>query len=175
MSAVLENLGLQLWPFIWQLVAFLILVYVLKRFAFGPVTRILDERAARVRESIETAERIQREAAEQEQRTKQMLEDARRQAQAILQQAQQAAERIQSTAQDNAREQANQIIQRAQEDIDRMKAEAIDELRRQVADLAIAAASRIIRKELDPATHRALINEVLAESVDQFRGGRPVA
>ena len=60
MSAVLENLGLQLWPFIWQLVAFLILVYVLKRFAFGPVTRILDERAARVRESIETAEQFVR-------------------------------------------------------------------------------------------------------------------
>lgn len=151
---------------------------VTELYAFGPVSRILDERASRIRSSIETAERVQREMAESEQRSRQVLEDSRRQSQQIIGQAQQTAERIAGEAQNNARLQANEIVARAQVDIDRAKNEAMSELRHQVADLAIAAASRVVRRELDPQTHTRLINDVLAENGQPpaaSSGGRPVA
>lgn len=174
MERLIESLGLDFWAFLWQLAAFLVLLFILRRFAFGPVSRILDERASRIRSSIETAERVQREMAEMEQRSRQMLEQSRRESQTIVQQAQQAADRMNATAQDEARRRANEIVAHAQVEIDRAKRDAVEDLRREVADLAIIAASRVVRRELDPKTHYQIINDVLSESADQL-GGRPVA
>jgi len=180
MGELTGALGIEWYALAWQLAAFLVLLFVLRKYAFGPVTRILDERASRIRSSIETAERVQREMQEMEQRSRKLLEDSRRQGQQIVQQAQQAADRIQTTAQDQAKIQANEIVARSQVGIDRAKNEAMEDLRHQVADLAIAAASRVVRRELDPNTHVQLINDVLAESgrvpgADSPNGGRPVA
>ena len=60
MGRLLESLGVEWFAFFWQLLAFLVLLLLLWRFAFRPVTRFLDERASRIRSSIETAERVQR-------------------------------------------------------------------------------------------------------------------
>ncbi len=180
MGELTGALGIEWYALLWQLAAFVLLLVVLRKYAFGPVTRILDERASRIRSSIETAERVQREMQEMEQRSRQLLEDSRRQGQQIVQQAQQAADRIQTTAQDQAKIQANEIVARSQVDIDRAKNEAMEDLRHQVADLAIAAASRVVRRELDSKTHVQLINDVLSETgrvpgADNPNGGRPVA
>ncbi len=176
MGQLLSGLGINWTGFLWQLFAFLALILLLWWYLYKPILRVLDARAERIRHSMETAERVQREMAEMEQRSRQMLEDARKQAQQVLSQAHQAAGRIQESAQEEARAQADRIVASAQEEIDKAKTRAMEELRHQVADLAITAASRVVRKELDPQTHYQLINEVLAETPGPSRdGGQPVA
>ncbi len=179
-GGLLGALGVNLFSFLWQLFAFLVLLFVLRKYAYRPVMNMLDERANRIRNSMETAERVQREMAEMEQRSRQMLEQSRRESQAVITQAQQTAERIQAQAQESARNQANEIVSRAQVEINRERVEAMAQLRREVADLAITAASRVVRRELDPQTHIRLINETLAESGATHGngvqdGGRPLA
>lgn len=177
MGDVLGNLGINALSFIWQLAAFLVLLFVLWHYAFGPVTRMLDERANRIRQSMDTAERVQREMAEMEQRSKQLLDESRRERQATIAEAQQIGDRIKADAQANARRQHDEIVASAQQDIQRATNEARLELRREVVDLAITAASKVVRRELDHTTHYQLINDVLAESGSQPNsdGGRPVA
>lgn len=176
MGGLIDALGVDIWALLWQLFAFLLLMFVLWRFAFGPVTRVLDERASRIRSSVETAERVQREMTDMEQRSRQMLEQSRRDGQQIVQQAQTAAKRLQEEGRSQARAQFEEERTRVLADIERSKQEAMLDLRRQVADLAISAASRVVRRELDPQAHVSLINETLAETGGQQGAGtRPVA
>ena len=161
-----ETLGLN-WPgFIWHLINFAILLFVLQRFLFPPVLRMLDERQARIRESMERAEAIQAESARAAETLKAQLDEARWEGQNIVNNASQMAERIRTERQQQAQAEYEAILKRAQEDAAREREQAFAELRAQVADLAVLAAERIIHRQLDPATQRQLVNEFLAEAGD---------
>jgi F-type H+-transporting ATPase subunit b len=161
-----ETLGLN-WPsFLWHLVNFGILFFVLWKFLFPPVLKMLDERQARIRESMERAETLREESTRAAEAVKAQLDEARREGQNIINNANQIAERIRSERQQQAQAEYETILKRAQDDAAREREQAFAELRQQVADLAVAAAERIIRKQLDPAAQRQLVNEFLAEAGD---------
>ena len=161
-----ETLGLN-WPsFIWHLVNFGILFLVLWKFLFPPVLKMLDERQARIRESMERAEALRDESTRSAEAVKAQLDEARREGQNIINNANQIAERIRSERTQQAQAEYEAILKRAQDDAAREREQAFAELRQQVADLAVAAAERIIRKQLDPAAQRQLVNEFLAEAGD---------
>ena len=160
------TLGLN-WPgFLWHLVNFGILFFVLWKFLFPPVLKMLDERQERIRESMERAEALKEESTRAAEAVKAQLDEARREGQNIINQATQIAERIKSDQQAQAQAEYETILKRAQDDAAREREQAFAELRQQVADLAVAAAERIIRKQLDPAAQRQLVNEFLAEAGD---------
>ncbi len=161
-----ETLGINLPGLFWHTLNFLVLLFVLKRFLFPPVLRMLDERQARIRESMERAEQIQAESARAAETVKAQLDDARREGQNIINNASQIAQRIQTERQQQAQAEYEAILRRAQEDAAREREQAFAELRAQVADLAVLAAERIIHRQLDPATQRQLVNEFLAEAGD---------
>ncbi|HWP29004.1 MAG TPA: F0F1 ATP synthase subunit B [Chloroflexota bacterium] len=161
-----ETLGLNLPGFLWHLVNFLILLFVLQRFLFPPVLKMLDERQARIRESMERAEALKEESARAAEMVRAQLDEARREAQAIINTATQIAERIKAERQQQAQAEYEAILRRAQEDAAREREQAFAELRAQIADLAVLAAGRIIRRELDPNTQRQLVEEFLAEAAD---------
>jgi F-type H+-transporting ATPase subunit b len=161
-----ETLGLNLPGFLWHLVNFLILLFVLQRFLFPPVLKMLDERQARIRESMERAEALKEESARAAEMVRAQLDEARREAQAIINTATQIAERIKAERQQQAQAEYEAILRRAQEDAAREREQAFAELRAQIADLAVLAAGRIIRRELDPDTQRQLVEEFLAEAAD---------
>jgi F-type H+-transporting ATPase subunit b len=173
-ALAVEALGIQWGNLIFQLIAFLILIWLLQRFAFGPAIRALDARAARVRGSMETAERIEREMAETQRRNQEILDEARREAQGITTSARQAGEEMLARAREEATAQRERELERARQQIRAETEQAKQELRREVADLAITAASRIVRQELDPAKHLQLIQQTLAEAGDGS-GARPTA
>jgi len=148
----MEQLGISGENLVVQLIAFLLFLAVFWRFALGPITRMIDQRQERIREGLEAAERMKRELADTQARNEEILAGAR-----------ESAEQLIARAREEAQQQAQQFIQQAQEAIEAERQRVWAELRREVADLAILAATRIIRQELDRDRHLALIEQALAE------------
>jgi F-type H+-transporting ATPase subunit b len=151
-----------------QIINFGILLVILRLVAYKPIMRMLDERAARVRESLETAERIKEREADTTKQTEERLEEARREGQTLIAQAQQISARIQEEARQQAHGEAEALLARARNEIQLERDGAIARLRAEFADLTISAAERVIGQSLDRRAHRRLIDEVLAES--SFKG-----
>jgi F-type H+-transporting ATPase subunit b len=165
-----EQLGINLNGLIAQLINFLVLYFLLSRFLFPRVTQMLDARAARIRESVERAEQVQREAEVMEQQFQERIAEARREGQGIVANANQIAQRIQAEAQEKAQREAEAFLVRAREQIQRETQQASAELRQQVASLALLAASRVVERSLDERQHVELIERVLREAESGARG-----
>jgi F-type H+-transporting ATPase subunit b len=157
-------LGLDLWGLIVQLIAFIIFIYLFWRFALGPITNMLDERSQRISESMAAAERMKQEMAAAGARNEEILAEARQQAQQIITQAREVSDATIARAQKEAAEQADAYLARAQSTLRQETEQARLQLRQELADLAVLAAGRIVRKELDPAAQTRLIEETLAEA-----------
>lgn len=169
----MEALGIQWANLIFQIIAFIILIWLLNKYAFGPVIRTLDARTERIRESMSTAEQIERDMAETQRRNQEILDEARREAQGIVTRSREAGEELLTRAREEATLQRERELERARQQIRAETEQAKDELRREVANLAVTAASRIVRQELDPAKHVQLIEQTLAEA--SAGNGRPGA
>ena len=160
----METLGLNGTSFLLHLVNFIVLLIILRIFLWPPILKMLDERQARIRESMEQAERLQQETARGQGEVQRMLNEARGEGARIVEQATQIAERIKRERQEEAEAGYQRILERAQEDARREREQAFAELRTEVADLAVMAASRILERQLDPATQRQLVEQFLAEA-----------
>jgi len=157
-----DQFGLNGWQFAVQLVAFLVFIFLLWKFAVGPIVNVLDERQDRIRESMASAERMQQELKDTHRRNEEVLVEARREAQEVLATARQNGEQMIARARDEANVQAETYLARAQETMRQETEQARVQLRNEVADIATLAAGRIIRKELDPKAQAQLIEETLA-------------
>jgi len=164
-----QQLGILWGNLLWQCLAFLVLIGLLYRFAYKPVIGILDERANRIRESMDQAEQIRRDNAAAAQKAEQIMGEAQMQTREILAQAQQMSQRTISAAQAEAREQREKLLADAHKQIETDTQRAKDELQREVARLAILAASKVVGRSLDTPDHYRLVDEALSE-VEQSRG-----
>lgn len=169
------DLGINGWNLIVQIVAFVIFIYLLSKYAIGPITKMLDQRTERVRESMEAAQRMQQELQSTAARNEEALADARRQAQDILAQSRQQGDALIVRAQESASQQQEIFLTQARNSLRAETEQARQQLRQEVADLAVSAATKIVRKELDPATQARLIQETLAEASGSADGAKPVA
>lgn len=159
----MEALGVNLPGIALHAVNFLILLFLLQRFLYKPVLSMLDERATKIRESVEAAERMRQETARADEQRAQALREARQQAEEAVTRAMQEAERIRAEARQAAQDEAQRIIARAEQEAAAERQQAMHELRGQVADLAVMAAGRVIGRSLDPQAHRAMVEEFLAD------------
>ncbi len=157
-------LGLDLWGFIVQLIAFIIFVWLFWKFALGPITKVLDERQKNVRESLEAAERMKAEMAATAARNEEILAEARQQAGQIVAQAREASDATLARAREEAAKQSDLYLERAQATLRQETEQARQQLRQEVADLSVMAAEKIVRKNLDKAAQAALIEEALAQA-----------
>lgn len=157
-------LGINLPVLIAQLVNFTVLLVVLRLVAWGPLTRMLDERRERIRESLQAADAAKAQVAESERQVQEQVEAARREGQDLIAQSQEIASRIQADARVQAQADAEAMLARARSEIQLERDTAIGELRKEFADLTIAAAEKVINSSLDRNTHRRLIDEALAQS-----------
>ncbi|MEJ7900584.1 MAG: F0F1 ATP synthase subunit B [Thermomicrobiales bacterium] len=158
----MDQFGLNGWQFAVQLAAFLIFIWLLWRFAVGPIVKVLDDRQDKIRESMASAERMQQELKDTHRRNEEVLVEARREAQEVLATARQNGEQMIARARDEANVQAETYLARAQETMRQETEQARVLLRNEVADIATLAAGRIIRKELDPKAQAQLIEETLS-------------
>lgn len=159
----MEALGISLPGLLAQIVNFLLLLFLLSRFAFKPITEMLDRRAERIKESLEAAERASHEASQAQAAIQAQIDEARRQGQTIIEQASRAAEQLRAELAQAAQQEAETIRQRAVADFGLEREKAMAELRRQFADLTVTAAEKVISRSLDRQAHERLILEVLEE------------
>lgn len=160
----MDQLGINGWNLAVQAIAFLIFVYLLWRFAVGPIVRVLDQRQYKISESLMAAERMQQELRESAAKNEEIMAQARREAQDLLNSARQNADQIVSRANEQAAASADEFLARAQETLRQETAQARQELRQEVADLAVNAAGKILRKEISADDQRSLIEQTLSEA-----------
>jgi F-type H+-transporting ATPase subunit b len=148
---------------IWTLVCFGITFFVLKRYAFGPIQKIIDERRRRIRESLDEADRAREEARRLLEEHRSLMNEARGQAEDILSE----ARRVSDAQRDRLREELEGERQRRLEDTRRqVEAEtrrALEQLRTEVAELTVIATARVAGKVLDDEDHRRLIDDAIKE------------
>jgi F-type H+-transporting ATPase subunit b len=157
-------LGINLPVLVAQLVNFLILLAFFGLVALPFLTKMLDKRAAKIKESMELAEQVKQQTLQAEERMKAQLDAARQDGQKILAQAEQVGERLKEEAKAAARREAEAILARAQVETKMDRDRAIDDLRKEVVDIAILAAEKVVHESLDKAAYRRLIDEVVKDS-----------
>lgn len=168
----MDALGISGWKLIVQLVSFGIFIILLWKLGGGPIARVLDQREQKIREGMEAADRMKAEMEATAARNEEVMRQARADAQQILVDARAAGDLQIARAKDEAEKQAGEHLARAQATLQNETENARQQLRQEIADLAISAATKIVRKELDPAAQARLIEETLAEASSE---DRPVA
>ena len=153
-------------PF-WVLVSivnFLVLLYLLRRFMWGPILATLDRRAAKIREGLELTESARREREQLKQEVEKILGEARREAAAIAERTTKAAEVVAADIRTQAKTEADRIREKGRTDAQALHDQALAQLRSEVASMVVLAASRILGREISPEQHRALIERSLDEA-----------
>ncbi len=158
-------LGISLPYLVAFMINFFLLFGLLTVVLYRPVTRMLDERAAKIKESLEKAEQIKQESVRAEESVRAQIEAGRKEGQVIVAQAQQNADRVKEEAKAEARKEAEILVQKAQAQIESDREESFNKLRREFADLAVLAAEKVIEQSLDKKAHQKLIDKVLEEGL----------
>ena len=146
----------------WTLIIFVILLWVLTKFAFGPITKAVEERERALEEAIEGAKRDREAAALLLAEHRRELEGARHEAQRIIVEARQAGERVRAEMLETARTEQTALLERARKEIGQERDRAILELRKEAVDLAIAGASKVVEQNLDSQNNRRIVESYLA-------------
>ena len=167
---MLETLGIHFPSLLIYLINFLLVLGILYAFAYKPILRLMDQRADRIRESLEASELAREEAASSQEAIQAEIVEARREGQRLMDQARETVERYRGEEMDRARQESEAFVERAKADIQRERDTAIEEVRINFGDLAITAAERVIRSSLDRQAHEELITQVLEEGESLGRG-----
>jgi len=144
-------------------VSFLVLFLLMWKFALPPITKMLDERAAKIRESLERAEETKVEAERLLEEYKVQMAEARSEAAKVIEQGRKVAESMKDEIIAKANDEATQIVAKARDVLEAEKKAALAELQTQVADLTVAVAGKLIGEQLSAADHAKLIERYVAE------------
>jgi F-type H+-transporting ATPase subunit b len=148
---------------IWTLICFGITFYVLKRYAFGPVQKIIDERRKRIREAIEEAERTRAEARRLLEEHKELRAQSRHEAEEILAEARRIGDSMRERIREETEADRQRRLEETKRQIEAETARALEQIRAEVADLALIAAEKVTAGALDERGHRKLIEDAVRE------------
>jgi F-type H+-transporting ATPase subunit b len=148
---------------VWTLLAFGITFWVLKRYAFGPVQKMIDERRDRIRESLAEADRAREEARAMLEEHRKLVGQAKSDAEQILAEARRVADAQRERVRLESEEDRARRLEETQRQIEQATQQALAEIRREVGTLSVLAAEKITRKSLTDDDKQRLIDEALAE------------
>ena len=149
---------------VWTLLIFIALFFILSRYAFGPITKAVEAREQALQEAIDQAKKDREEAARILAEHRTQLEGARGEAQRIIAEGRAVGEKLRVQMLEETRTQQQDLLDRARREIAGERDIAIAELRKEAVDLAIAAASKVIERNLDDSANRKLVEGYLASS-----------
>src|SRR5262245_34003167 len=148
---------------VWTLLAFGITFWVLKKYAFGPVQKVIDERRDRIHESLAEADRAREEARALLEEHRKLVGQAKSDAEGILAEARRVADAQRERVRQETEEDRARRLEETKRQIEQATQQALAEIRREVADLSMLAAEKVTRKTLTDADKQRLIDEALAE------------
>jgi F-type H+-transporting ATPase subunit b len=160
----LGELKLELGTMLWQLIVFLVLIWLVAKFAMKPAMKVLNDRQNYIHTQITDAEKANQESARLVEEQRKILAEAKKEAYDIIEQAKQQKDREGAQIIKEAQERAERLIKDAVAEIDNEKNRAIAELRDQVGTLSILLASKIIEKEMSAQDNAFVIDEFLKQA-----------
>jgi F-type H+-transporting ATPase subunit b len=148
---------------IWTVVCFLLTLFVLKRYAFGPIQQMLDERRDRIRRSIEEAENARTEARKLLEEHRALIGQARGQAEQILMDARKVADSQRQRVKEETEADRQRRLEETKRQIEAETHRALEQIRAEVAELTLVATTKVTGKVLDDADHRRLIEDAIKD------------
>jgi F-type H+-transporting ATPase subunit b len=146
---------------IWTIVAFLITLWVLKRYAFGPIQKMLDERREHIRRSIEEADNARDEARKLLEEHRALIGQARSDAEGIVAEARKTRESMEQRMREETEAERQRRLEETRREIAAETQRALEQIRSEVADLTLEATSIVVGKKLDADRDRELISEAI--------------
>jgi F-type H+-transporting ATPase subunit b len=148
---------------IWTILAFGVSMLILRKYAWPPISKVLDERQGLINESIDSAEKTRQEADLMLADYRQRLAEAREQADEIVARARKASEATKAEATAAGQEKREELVEAARRDIEAETRKALEDIRKEVANLTVLATERVTRKSLTEADQKQLVEEALRE------------
>lgn len=160
MDLITPEIGL----FFWQTIVFLILIFLMAKFAWNPILGAIREREDSINDALASAENARKEMQNLHADNEKLLKEARAERDAILKEARELKEKVIADASSEAQEKANQIVAQAQVSIQNEKKAAMADIKNQVAALSIEIAEKMLRHELaTPDKQQKLVEEMLED------------
>ncbi|MEZ4856913.1 MAG: F0F1 ATP synthase subunit B [Gelidibacter sp.] len=151
--------------FFWQAVVFILLLLLLRKFAWKPILNAVNDREEGIKNALDSAEKAKLEMQNLQADNQKLLKEARAEREAMLKEARDIKNKMIEDAKDQAKEEANKIVAQAQVTIETEKKAAIAELKAQVADLSINIAEKVMREELSNKDKQIkLVESMLSEA-----------
>ena len=151
MEIIMPEIGL----FFWTIVAFLIVWYVLRRFAWKPILKILREREHSIDEALQSADKAREQMKSLEAKNDQLLKEAKLEREKLLKEAHETQKQMINEARENAKEEASQMIDKARKEIEAERNAAFAEMKNEIVEYSVQIAEKILRKEFDdPKTQK---------------------
>lgn len=162
MELLLPKLGLILWT----LVAFIIVLYILGKYAWKPILKSLDDREKNISDSILSAENVKKEMAAMQSENEALLAKAREERSQMMREAKDIRDRMIQDAKEQARKETNKIVADAQSVINQQKMAAITDLKNQVGTLVLEVSEKVLRRELNNKADQEKYIQELAQNIE---------
>lgn len=146
-----------------QMLTFAVFIWFTMRFVWTPLTKVMDERNKRIADGLAAAERGQHEQELAKKRATETLHEAKEKASDIINQAQKRASEIVEEAKHDARSEGERLLAATKAELDQEVNRVKEQLRQQVADIALAGAEKILKREIDKKAHSDMLNELIAD------------
>ena len=153
------NPGLVIWTFI----AFIIVLFILAKFAWGPIAKALDERADRIHSDIDRAEKLRADAEARLQEYMQKLDGLREEGQDIIHEATEDARKLKDDMLKEARHEAEAIKKRALREVELARDDALDQIHQTIVEVSTKVAGQIMERSLKPDDHSKLVDDTLKQ------------
>ncbi len=151
----------------WQLIGFLILLFVLSKFAWKPILGALHERESSIEEALTTAEKAKEEMKQLQASNEQLLAEARKEREAMLRDATSAAGKIRDAAREEGEKERKRMVEDAGLEIESQKKAALADVKQQVASLSVQIAEKILRENLQGETAQKLYIDKLVDDLNE--------
>jgi F-type H+-transporting ATPase subunit b len=148
---------------IWTIICFAIAFFVLRKFAFGPIQGVIDERRKRILEALEEADKSRAEARRLLEEHRALVGEARADAEEILAEARKVAEAQRDRMKEETEVERQRRVAETSRQIEAETGRALEQIRAEVADLTLLATAKVTGKALDESDHRRLIDEAISE------------
>ena len=161
MGLLIPDFGL----FFWTLLCFLIVLFILKKFAWGPIVKTLHERESGIADSIAAAEKVKEEMKQMQAQNEHLLIQAREERTLMLKEAKETKDKIIGEAKEQAKVEAGKIMDDTRLQIERQKNAAMTEVKNEIGKLAVEVAEKILRKQLAGQEAQQGYVQMLAEEI----------
>jgi F-type H+-transporting ATPase subunit b len=148
---------------IWTLVFFFITFYVLKRYAFGPIQKLIDERRERIRQALDEADSARSEARKLLEEHRKLIAQAKSEAEEILAETRKVAEANERRMREETEADRQRRLEETRRQVEAETRRALEQIRAEVADLSLIAAEKVTRRAFADEDHRRLIQEAVGE------------